>query len=115
MAVRACSIQRFKLAVAGTVLDKANSSLASLGTDKLLDLFVRRTPAPSAAGPAGEALAAAVAEAAGGGGADGSALRLGLEASMRADVTEDGVQSDEYRDLDVAAFVRSIAREAARM
>lgn len=106
------SIQRFKLAVAGTVLDKANSTLASLRTESLLDLFGRRGGAATAAPPSLEGAAAAF-----GAGSD-SALRAGLAACLSSGVADGGAREaggGEYAGLDVAAFVHSIAREAARM
>lgn len=38
--VRHCRLQKFKMAVANTVISQDNSSLHSMGTDQLLDLFV---------------------------------------------------------------------------
>lgn len=44
-----CSLQKFKLNIANTVISQENSSLASMGTDQLLDLFSLDGNSPSAA------------------------------------------------------------------
>ncbi|KAH8924423.1 hypothetical protein BT69DRAFT_1241102 [Atractiella rhizophila] len=86
-------LQRFKLSVANTVVSQQNSSLASMDTDQLLDLFTigegsgsREKKEPRKEGTGGE----------------GKMLLEGLEEMERT------VEEEEYGELNVDAFRNSL-------
>ncbi|EGD76870.1 BTAF1 protein [Salpingoeca rosetta] len=93
------NLQRFKLNMANTIVSKDNSSLASMGTDQVLDLFtLSEKPQEGEGGAEGEDGTAA----ASGGGSSSSGLRAILEEAEKLD------EDVDYSDYNVDAFMKKM-------
>ena len=92
-----CSLQRFKLNIANSVVTQQNSGLSSMDTDLVLDLFKRTTEEEDAAA------AAKKKDKDGSGGA-----AFGQKNVLRG--LEDLPPEEEYQELDLKSFMGSIGR-----
>lgn len=88
-------MQRFKLNIANSVVTQQNSGLASMDTDRVLDLFRRTSEEEDAAAAAKKKEKEAA------GPANQKNVLRGLE---------DLPPEDEYQALDVSSFVGSLGR-----
>ena len=89
-----CSLQRFKLNIANSVVTQQNSGLSSMDTDLMLDLFRRTTEEEDAASAKKKK--------------EKEAAAAGQKNVLRG--LEDLPPEDEYSGLDLSSFMGSLSR-----
>ncbi|KNC54357.1 TATA-binding protein-associated factor 172 [Thecamonas trahens ATCC 50062] len=100
-------LQQFKLNVANTVVSSENSSMLTMSTDRLIDLFELGDDAESgaAAGSAAPESAAAAAAAESAAGSSGQGGKLGAILNSLGELWDDGEYQDQF---DLGAFLESM-------
>jgi TATA-binding protein-associated factor len=96
------SLQRFKLSIANSVVNVENSSLSSMGTEQLMNMFDREVSGGSAVG--GEAAAAA-------NGHKSTVAAAGVEGSYQRvldNITEIWDEKQYESEYDLNAFIKSL-------
>jgi TATA-binding protein-associated factor len=88
------SLQRFKLNIANSIVTQQNSGLASMDTDRVLDLFKRTTDEEDAAAASKKAKEAA-----------GPVTQKNVLQGL-----EDLPAEEEYQELDLSSFMGSLGR-----